>query len=429
MQVTVVGGGIVGVCTAWSLAEVGCDVTVVERNRGIAQETSYGHAGIMAPAAVSPWAAPGMPRRVLATLFAQDAAIRFAPGFDAAAWRWAIRWLGACRVARFRVNQERMQRVASYSRDVMAEWRDRHGFAYERTEGLLQLLRTEREVAAASDTMALLSNAGIDHRLLSPDECRAREPGLSDLAFGGGLLVDDAEAGNCPLFARQLKAFAEERGVRFEFGTSVEDLRPDDGGVTMRLAGNGQVDERHADAVVIATGATSAALLRRLGIALPLYPVKGYSASVAIREPTYAPIASVVDETYRVGIVRLGNRIRIAGTAELGGNVGARVGDHGLSLEGRQAERAFATLLKVARDWFPGAAQYQTASWWVGARPMLPDGPPVLGPTRHPGIFVNLGHGSTGWTMAAGSGRILADVISQRTPEIDLEGLTVARYA
>lgn len=420
MRVTVIGGGIVGVCTAWSLAEVGCEVTVVERNRGVAQEASYGHAGLMTPACISPWAAPGMPRRVLSSLLTHDAAIRFAPGLDLAAWRWLTAWLGACRFASFRVNQERMQRVASYSRDVMAEWRRLHGFAYERTEGVLQLLRTERDVSAAAKTTALLNEAGIENRLLSPDECRVREPGLSDLAFAAGLLVSDAEAGNCPLFTRQLKAFAEERGVRFEFGTAVDDLRSDDRGVALRLRVDGQPIERRTDAVVVAAGMASVALLRRLGIALPLYPVKGYSASVAIREPTYAPIASVIDETYRVGITRLGNRVRVSGIADLG--------NHTLSLETRQAERAFATLLKVARDWFPGAAHYQTASWWVGARPMLPDGPPVLGPTRHPNIYLNLGHGSTGWSMAAGSGRILADVISQRVPEIDLEGLTVARY-
>ena len=434
MRVIVIGGGVVGVCTAWSLAEVGCEVTVVERNRGVAQEASYGHAGLVAPAAVSPWAAPGLPRRVLATLLADDAAIRFAPGLDPAAWRWAAAWLGACRFARFRVNQARLQRVLSYSRDVMAEWRRLHGFAYERTEGLLQLLRTDREVAGAAKTMALLAEGRIDHRLLSADACRLREPGLSDLAFAGGLLVDDAEAGNCALFTRQLKAFAEERGVRFEFGTTVAEIRPDSGGVTLHLqAAAAHADrppiERRTDAVVLATGMSSLPLLRRLGIALPLYPVIGYSASVAIREPTYAPVASVIDETYRIGIARLGNRIRVAGMAALDGRSAGRAGPHARSLESRHAERAFATLLKVARDWFPGAAHYQTASWWVGVRPMLPDGPPVLGPTHHPNLYVNLGHGSTGWGMAAGAGRVLADVVSRRTPEIDLDGLTLARYA
>jgi len=427
MRVTVIGGGIVGVCTAWSLAEVGCEVTVVERNRGVAQETSYGNAGMMAPAYVTPWAAPGMPGKVLSMLFSRDSAVRFSPNLDPALWRWTLRWLGECRQSRFKINKSRMQRLAYYSRDVMAEWRTRHGLAYERTEGLLQLLRGERDLTMAGNTMAFLKEAGVAHDLLTPEQCRAREPGLSDIAFAGGLHLHDAEAGNCPLFARQLRTLSEEQGVRFEFGTSVEDVRPVSGGISGGISirtcsgESGEASrERQTDAVVIAAGISSVPLLRRLGIALPLYPVKGYSASVAIREPTYAPIASVMDEAYKVAIVRLGNRIRVAGTAELG--------DRSLSLESRHAERAFATLLKVARDWFPGAAQYQSASWWVGARPMLPDGPPVLGPTRHPNVYVNLGHGSTGWTMAAGSGRILADVVRQRSPEIDLEGLTLARY-
>jgi D-amino-acid dehydrogenase len=420
MRVTVIGAGIVGVCTAWSLAEAGCEVTVIERNRGVAQETSYGNAGMMAPAYVTPWAAPGMPRKILSMLWARDAAVRFSPSFDPALWRWIARWLGECRVARFKLNKARMQRLAFYSRDAMAVLRSNHGLAYERTEGLLQLLRSERDVAMARPTIAFLQEAGIAHQSLSAAECRKQESGLSEIVFAGGIHLFDAESGNCPLFARQLKTLCEGRGVRFEFGSHVDAIHPEGDRVVLRTTTASGVEERRPDAVVIAAGIASALLLRSIGARLPLYPVKGYSASVAIREPTFAPLASVMDEAYKVAIVRLGNRIRIAGTAELG--------DRALSLETRNAERAFATLLKVARDWFPGAANYQTASWWVGARPMLPDGPPVLGPTRHPRIFVNLGHGSTGWTMAVGSGRAVADVVMQRRPEIDLEGLTLARY-
>jgi D-amino-acid dehydrogenase len=420
MRVTVIGAGIVGVCTAWSLAEAGCEVTVIERNRGVAQETSYGNAGMIAPAYVTPWAAPGMPRKILSMLFAKDTPVRFSANFDPALWRWIARWLGECRTARYKRNKGRMQRLAFYSRDAMAGLRSRHGLSYERTEGLLQLMRGERDVVMAQPTIAFLKEGGISHQVLSPAECRLHEPGLSDIGFAGGIHLPDAESGNCPLFARQLKSLCEERGVRFQFGATVEALQSNGSRVALRVRTlEGSLD-RSSDAVVIAAGISSVALLRQLGVNLPLYPVKGYSASVPIREPTYAPLASVMDETYKVAIVRLGNRMRIAGTAELG--------DRALSLETRNAERAFATLLKVVRDWFPGAANYQSASWWVGARPMLPDGPPVLGATRHAGIFVNLGHGSTGWTMAAGSGRILADLVTQHTPEIDLEGLTLARY-
>lgn len=421
MRVVVVGAGIVGICTAWALVEAGCDVTVVERNNGVAQETSFGNAGLLAPAYVTPWAAPGMPGKLLSMLFAKDAAVRFSADLDPALWRWLLRWLNECRAHRFVRNKARMQRLAFYSRDVLATMRADHALSYERTEGLLQLFRTGRDAAMAETTIAFLKEAGIAHERLSPAGCRVREPGLSDIVFAGGLLLPDAESGNCPLFARQLKNLCEERDVRFEFGTRVERLGAAAADGVALQGRNAHGDWRSkADAVVIAAGIASDPLLRSLGIRLPLYPVKGYSASVAIREPTYAPIAALMDEAYKVAIVRMGNRIRVAGTAE--------IGDRTLSLESKNAERAFATLLKVARDWFPGAASFQAASWWVGARPMLPDGPPVLGATRHAGIFVNLGHGSTGWAMAAGSGRVLADVITGRPPAIDLDGLTLARY-
>ncbi len=424
MRVTVVGAGVVGVCTAWTLAEAGCEVTVIERNSGVAQETSYGNAGMVAPAYVTPWAAPGMPGKVASMLFSRDTPVRFNPSMDAALWRWIARWLLECRVARFTRNKARMQRLAFYSRDCLAALRTGHGLSYERTEGLVQLMRTERDMRMAATTIAFLKESGVAHQLLTAAACRLREPGLSEIAFAGGLYLPDGETGNCPLFTRQIRNLCEERGVRFEFNTRVMRVLADGAGVRLRLRqerhdGEGDSD-RPVDAVVLAAGVDSAFLLRRIGIRLPLYPVKGYSATVAIREPTYAPLAAVMDETYKVAIVRMGNRIRIAGTAELG--------DRRLSLETKTAERALATLIKVARDWFPGAANYGSATWWVGARPMLPDGPPVLGATKHPRVFVNLGHGSTGWAMAAGSARIVSDVVLGRPPEIDLDGLTLERY-
>ena len=416
MRVIVVGAGVVGVCTAYYLNDAGCDVTVLERNNGVAQEASFGNAGVIAPGYVTPWAAPGMPRKVLAHLFAREAPVRFSPTLDPAMWAWVARWLRECGSARYRTNKSRMQRLSFYSRDKLAELRVGHGLAYERTQGYLQLLRSKRDVQLAEPAIALLKENGVAHQRLSPAECRVREPGLSDLSFAGGLFLPDDETGNCPLFTRLLKDRCEEAGVRFEFGKSVAHIATQERGVVLRV----NARDMACDAVVIAAGIASVPLLRGLGVSLPLYPVKGYSATVVIREPTYAPVAALMDEAYKVAIVRMGNRIRIAGTAELGSRT--------LSLETPTAQRALRTLIKVARDWFPGAANYHSATWWVGARPMLPDGPPVLGATPHPRVFVNLGHGSTGWAMAAGSGKIVTDVVMQRTPDIDLEGLTLARY-
>ncbi|MGI9024038.1 MAG: FAD-dependent oxidoreductase, partial [Burkholderiaceae bacterium] len=332
MRVTVIGAGVVGVCTAWSLAEAGCEVTVIERNRGVAQETSYGNAGLVAPAYVTPWAAPGMPLKILSMLFAHDTPVRFSPTLDPALWRWVGRWLHECRVARFKRNKARMQRLAFYSRDCLASLRTGHGLWYERTEGMLQLLRSERDAKMAATTMAFLKEAGVTHQLLSPAECRVREPGLSDIAFVGGLFLPDVETGNCPLFTRQLKDLCEERGVRFEFGSAVLRVTTRGDAVSLRVRNGSGDSDRAVDAVVIAGGVDSTMLLRRLGIRLPLYPIKGYSATVAIREPTYAPIAAVMDEAYKVAIVRMGNRIRVAGTAELG--------DRDLSITSANAERA-----------------------------------------------------------------------------------------
>ena len=417
MQVTVIGAGVVGVCTAYYLNEAGCDVTVLERNNGVAQEASFGNAGVIAPGCVAPWAAPGMPKKVLTHLFAREAPVRFSPTLDPAMWGWVGRWLRECSTSRYRTNRSRMQRLAFYSRDKLAELRIDHGLAYERTQGYLQLLRSKRDVQLSEPAIALLKENAVPHQHLSPAECRVREPGLSDLEFAGGLFFPGDETGNCPLFTRLLKDRCVASGVRFEFGKSVTQIASQERGVVLRV----NARDVECDALVIAAGVASAPLLRSFGVSLPLYPVKGYSATVAIREPTYAPAAALMDEAYQVAIVRMGNRIRIAGTAELGNRT--------LSLKTRAAQGALRTLIKVAGEWFPGAANYHSATWWTGARPMLPDGPPVLGATPHPRVFVNLGHGSSGWAMAAGSGKIVADVLMQRTPDIDLEGLTLARYS
>jgi D-amino-acid dehydrogenase len=258
--------------------------------------------------------------------------------------------------------------------------------------------------------------------LLKADDCRRIEPALAEgTPLAGGLHLPEDETGNCAFFARRVKDIAAEQGVRFRFGVQATRFEFDQGRIGRLRLGDGakdgaQSETVRADAYVIAAGVDSTKLLRPLGIKLPLYPVKGYSATAPITRPEIAPMLSVMDEWYKVAVTRMGNRLRIAGTAE--------IGSHTLALR----DAALGTLLKVARDWFPGAAAYMQAQFWVGARPMLPDGPPVLGATPIPNLFLNLGHGSTGWAMACGSARVVVDVIAQRKPEIDLEGLTLDRY-
>jgi D-amino-acid dehydrogenase len=414
MHVAVIGAGIIGVTTAHALRQLGLEVTVVERRGGVAQEASFANAGVLAPAYVSPWAQPGMPAKVLAYLFKREAPVIFRPNFDRELWRWLRRWLDECEVDRFRANRARMQRLAYYSRNCLHELRARHGIEYEQGQGYLQLFRTQKELERTAPAREMLREAGVPHRMLDAVECRSLEPALaSDVPLAGGLHLPDDETGNCALFARRLKDICESDGVRFRFGTTATRFDVAQGKVEALLLHG---DRLQADAFVVAAGTDSRGLLGSLAIDLPLLPVKGYSATMSITRPEHAPRMAVMDETYKIAITRLGQRLRVAGTAE--------IGSRGLKLR----NAALRTLIKIARDWFPKAASYAQAQFWAGARPMLPDGPPVLGGTPLSNLYLNLGHGSTGWAMACGSARIVADLVAGRTPEIDLEGLTLHRY-
>ncbi len=413
MQVAVIGGGVIGVCTAYYLAEAGHEVVVLERHSNVAEQASFGNAGIIASGDVPTWAAPGMSGKILSMLLQTEAPVKFSPTMSRSFWRWVRLWMRECRLERFRVNKERMQRVVGYSRDVLHELRHQHELDYESTQGYLQLFRDRRELQLAEPALALLADSGTPHRLVDGDGAREIEPALSsqtDLA--AALYLPQGESGNCPLFTKQLKVLAQKMGVTFHFNAEVKSLRSSGHRVTL------DIDQQsfQADAVVLAAGVDSAALLATLGLRVPLYPVKGYSATAQIRDFDEAPRSALMDEAYKVGIVRMGSRIRIAGTAELGAPL------HTLR------DASLRTLIKVGNDWFPNAANFHSASFWCGARSMLPDGAPLLGPTPINNVFLNIGHGANGWAMAPGSGRILADLISHRTPDIDLDGLTIERY-
>lgn len=412
-QIAVIGGGVVGVCTAYFLAAAGHDVVVIERHQNVAQEASFANAGIVAPGYVAPWAAPGMPRKLLSYLFRAEAPVTLKPSLDRSLWRWMRRWLSECELERYRINKARMQRIAFYSRDILHQLRDYYEIDYEQTQGVLQLFRTEKDVRMAAPAIALLGENEIPHQTLDGDGARAIEPALSaHMPLAGGLYLPHDEAGNCPLFAKRLKQIAISMGVQFHFGSTVHAIEPESRGVGLRIDG----ERFSADAVIVAAGIDSAQLLKPLGIDLPLYPVRGYSATALIKNFDHAPLAALLDESYKVAITRLGNRIRIAGTAE----IGAR--------KPELLDRALRTLVKVGSDWFPDAANYVKANFWCSTRPMLPDGPPLLGPTPVRNVYLNIGHGSTGWAMAAGSGKVVADIVTGHAPEIDMDGLTMARY-
>jgi D-amino-acid dehydrogenase len=414
MHVIVVGAGIIGVCTAYFLRRAGMDVTVVERQAGVARETSFANAGVMAPSYVAPWAQPGMPTKVAAYLFKSASPIVFRPSADPALWIWVLRWLAECRPERFARNKARMQRLAFYSQALLRSLREQHALDYEQATGYLQLFRTDQEVERSAATRTMLTDLGVSHRLVTGDEARVIEPALHPVTpLAGALHLPDDETGNCAFFAHQLKDIALRDGVNFRFNVAADGFDVQHGRIRALRSSDGELV---GDAYVVAGGVDSRDLLRPLGIRLPLAAVKGYSATVTITAHDHAPLTGVMDETFKVAITRLGNRLRIAGTAE--------IGTSGMKMR----DAALRTLIKVAGDWFPSAASYGRAQYWIGARPMLPDGPPVLGATPVPNLYVNAGHGSTGWVMACGSGRVVADVVAGLRPEIDLDGLTLDRY-
>ncbi|ALE56077.1 D-amino acid dehydrogenase [Paraburkholderia sp. RL17-368-BIF-A] len=419
MKTIVLGGGVIGVATAFYLRQQGCEVTLLEREPDVALATSFGNAGVIAPGYVTPWAAPGMPAKILKYLFKPASPLIFRPTLDPAQWRWIARWLRECELERFRVNKQRMQRIAYYSRECLREFRSRHPFDYGRSQGYLQLFRSEYDVELAQPALAVLRDAGIAYREVSAAQCVDIEPGLrwARATPVSGVHLPDDEAGDCARFTRELRAICERHGVRFRFDTRVTSLDVEGGVVrAVRVESERGTEAVPADGVVVALGVDSAALLAPLGVKVPLYPVKGYSATLPVIDDEKAPRAALMDESLKTAITRFGDNLRVAGTAELGNR------------DATLREQALQTLMKVLADWFPHAAAPTSAHFWVGRRPMTPDGAPLLGPSGIGNLWLNLGHGSTGWAMSMGSARVVADLITQREPEIDLDGLTLARY-
>jgi len=413
MQVAVIGGGVVGVCTAYFLAAEGHEVVVIERHGNVAEEASFGHAGLIAPGNVTPWAAPGMPEKLLSSLFYAESPLQLKPKMERTLWKWLRLWFSECDFARFRTNKERMQRVACYSQDILRQIREHYELEFEQTQGLLHIFRNERDTQLLQTTLELLSSYELPYKVLDADAARLIEPALATTTpFASALHLPNDGAGNCALFTKQLKSIAQSIGVEFYFNSVVSQIHSDHYKVSLQV----DAKEFTADAVVIAAGTESAQLLKSLGISIPLYPIKSYSATASIKNFDEAPNGVIVDEAYKVGIARMGTRIRISGAAELG--------SHDATLR----DAAISTLIKVSDDWFPVASNYRNASFWSGTRAMLPDGVPLLGATPIKGVYVNAGHGATGWTMAMGAGKVVSDIVSGHTPDIDMSGLTLSRY-
>jgi D-amino-acid dehydrogenase len=418
MKVLVLGAGVVGMATAYYLERAGHDVTVVERHAGAADETSYGNAGGLCPSFAGPWAAPGMVSKVLRMMWQADAPIRFRPQWSQHQWRWIVRWLGECNATSFRRNKLRMQRVAHYSLACLRSLAEEEGlqdFDFH-ADGTLWLFRTAQEVSYGRLAAQALDDFGVPWRWLEPHEIDAQQPGLitRSAQIAGALYLPADASGDSHLFTQSLARLLRTRGVTLQFNTTVEGFDTEGDRILAIRTSAGRLQ---ADAYVVALGNQAPFLMRPLGLNLPVYPLKGYSITVPLRHDAPDIRAALMDEHNKVMISRLGSRIRAAGMAELGG--------YGLHADTAQRDM----LLRVVREFIPTGMDESQVEFWAGLRPMTPDGPPILGPTRWRGLFLNAGHGSNGWTQACGTSRIVADLVSGRSPDIDLEGLTGERFS
>ncbi len=416
MRVVVLGSGVVGITSAYYLARAGFDVTVVDRQPGPGMETSFANAGQISPGYSAPWAAPGIPFKAAKWLFQRHAPLAIRPDGSLWQWRWVGMMLRNCTAARYAVNKSRMVRLAEYSRDCLRELRAETGIQYEqRTQGTLQVFRTQAQLDAAGKDIAVLAECGVPYELLDRDGCARVEPAMGVVKdkLVGGLRLPGDETGDCQLFTSHLEAAAKKLGVVFRYNVSVDRIVTENGRVTSVVAGGEPIQ---ADQFVVALGSYSRPLLKALGLDIPVYPVKGYSLTVPITDPAASPVSTIMDETYKVAITRFDDRIRLGGMAELAG--------FDLSLNPRRRE----TLEMVAGDLFPQGGDIHAATFWTGLRPMTPDGTPIIGGTRYDNLWLNTGHGTLGWTMSCGSAQVLADLVARRRPVIAADDLGLGRY-
>ncbi|AFM35019.1 MULTISPECIES: D-amino acid dehydrogenase [Stutzerimonas] len=416
MRVLVLGSGVVGTASAYYLARAGFEVVVVDRQPAVAMETSFANAGQVSPGYASPWAAPGVPLKAMKWLLQRHAPLAIKLTGDVDQYLWMAQMLRNCTAARYAVNKERMVRLSEYSRDCLDELRAETGIAYEgRQLGTTQLFRTQAQLDAAAKDIAVLQRSGVPYELLDRAGIARVEPALAKVShkLSGALRLPNDQTGDCQMFTSRLAEMAVALGVEFRFEQNIQRL--DYAGD--RLAGvwiDGKLET--ADRYVLALGSYSPQMLKPLGIRAPVYPLKGYSLTVPISDPAMAPQSTVLDETYKVAITRFDQRIRVGGMAEIAG--------HDLSLNPRRRE----TLEMVVGDLYPQGGDPSDAVFWTGLRPATPDGTPIIGATPYRNLFLNTGHGTLGWTMACGSGRVLADLLASKRPQISTEGLDIFRY-
>lgn len=415
-SVVVIGAGVIGVATAYYLARQGAAVTVIDRQPGPALETSFANGGQISANHVTPWATPGTPWKAMKWLGHIDAPLLFHLRWDPALANWLRRFLANCTAERVRINIERALRLALYSRAEIARVREDTGVQYDSLQcGILHIFRDRREYETALMQVELMNLLGCERRVISGEACVELEPALSAVGsqLVGGIFSPDDETGDAHAFTVALAEQCVRLGVDFRYETDVRRLVATKGLVHAAETTAGAVD---ADIFVVACGSYSPLLLRPLGIRLPVYPGKGYSLTIPVTDEAIAPVVSLIDDEFKMVYSRLGQRLRVAGTAEFIG--------YDASVNEARARFMLARTIEM----FPHCGDVSRAESWAGLRPSTPDGVPVIGATPLTNLFLNTGHGTLGWTMACGSGRVIADIVLGRSPEISTEGLGLDRF-
>ena len=412
MRILVLGGGVIGVTTAYCLARDGHEVTVVERHSAVAAETSHANAGLLAPAHAYAWASPKAPKVLFKSLFKKDQALRLKLRADPRMWRWGLQFLAQCTEERARINTLRKVRLCLYSVDRLNDVVAETGVSYDGLEkGNLYLYRSDQSLEKGIAHTAILREQGVEMRVLDRDAIAGIEPALEPVKdrIAGGLHAPGDQSGDARRFTRNLAVHcAEHLGVRLEYDTRVTALVASGDRIECVTTDRG---ERVADAFVLAAGHESPFLAGPIGVKLPIYPCKGYSVTVPVGQSNLSPKIGMVDEDHLVAFCPMGSRLRVTSTAEFSGyDKSHSAGD-------------FRAMFDVAKELFPGGGDYSNPEYWAGLRPMTPTTVPIFGFARYRNLMLNVGHGHIGWTMSCGSAKVVSDLLAGRDPGIDLDGM------
>jgi D-amino-acid dehydrogenase len=412
VKVLVLGAGVIGTTTAWFLREQGHDVTVVERHSAAALETSFANGGQISVSHVEPWANPQAPFQILKWLGRADAPLLFRPRLDLQQWRWGLQFLIECLPSRYRRNMLQILAISKYSGEVLRNLRAATGLHYDDLQrGILHIYTDREGFDAAAAAAELVQQYGIAREVKTAAECIAIEPSLKNRRdwIAGGTYTASDETGDARKFTQSLAALAMQQGVAFRYGVTIESLSA----AGSAISGVHTVDEQHgrevldADAYVVCLASYTPKLLAPIGVSALVYPAKGYSATLGIVDPSAAPTVSITDDATKLVFTRLGDRLRVAGTAELSG--------YSLELNPVRCE----ALTRRASEWFGDAVDTKHPEYWTGLRPATPSNVPLIGRARYRNLYLNTGHGTLGWTMSCGSGKAVADLVSGRRPEVD----------